>query len=149
MTDATPSHVSTSLTLHRLEFDLETIRATRHPVHGRLLMAKDVVEAIGYKVKTYTGFTLNGLKVSEANRITLAREDFDTSGKKLVPTFSTATFLTRAGLDELVANAAAKKVKTFGPWVADVMENGVPKRKPKVERGPASEVPPEGPPWED
>ncbi|CAA0090884.1 Uncharacterised protein [Starkeya nomas] len=111
------------------------------------MMAKDVVEAIGYTVKSYTAFTLNGLKVSEANRITLTREDFDASEGRLVPTFDQATFLTRAGLDELVANAAAKKVRTFGPWMVERMENGAPKRQPKPAPK-APEVPPEGLPWE-
>ena len=62
------------------------------------------------------------------------------------PHLDKATFLIRAGLDEVVANAAAKKVKVFGPWMADVMENGV--RKKLVAPKPAPEVPPEGLPWE-
>lgn len=151
MSDADRTHASTALprfnfdpALVHLDFFGRPIRATRHPVRGRLLMAKDVVEAVGYKVRTYTSFVLNGLKVSEENRILLKRGDFDISDKKLAPTFDSATFLTRAGLDQLVAGAAAKKVRTFAPWMVDVMENGV---RPKVKV--ASEVPPEGLPWEE
>jgi len=146
MTDATPTHVPASPILAALRFEGKTIRATRHPAHGRMLMAHDVLLAIGYTPKRPHGTrpVLSGLKVSDANRITLTREEFDASEGRPVPAFDKATFLTRAGLDELVANAAAKKVRTFGPWMADVMENGAPKRKPK----PAPEVPPEGLPWE-
>lgn len=150
MIDATPTHVPTSPILHKLSFGAKTIRATRHPHHGRMLMAQDVLVAIGYTPKPPHGTrpVLSGLKVSDANRITLTREDFDTAEGRPVPTFSKATFLTRAGLDELVANAAAKKVNTFGPWMTDVMENGAPRRKSKP-ASKAPEVPPEGLPWED
>lgn len=145
MTDATPTHVSTSPALIRLSFAGKPVRATRHPVHGRMLMARDVVEAIGYTVTRYTGDTLNGLKVAEANRILLKREDFDASEGKLAPTFDNAVFLARAGLDELVAGAAAKKVRTFRPWMVDIMENGAPPKAKKQE----PEKPPEGLPWEE
>ncbi|MFK8253269.1 hypothetical protein [Ancylobacter terrae] len=145
MTDATPTRALTSPVLFRLDFFGTPIRGTRHPVHGRLLMARDVVEAIGYQVKTYTTHVLNGLKVAHENRILLHREDFDTSGRKLVPTFDKAAFLTRAGLDQLVAGAAAKKVKSFSPWMVDVMENGV---RPKTAKA-VPEVPPEGLPWKE
>lgn len=151
MTDATPMHAPTSPVLHKLPFGENTIRATRHPVHGRMLMAHDVLLAIGYTPKPPHGARpiLAGLKVSDANRITLTRDAFDTTEGRPEPTFSKATFLTRAGLDELVAAAAAKKVKTFGPWMVDVMENGAPKRKPKPVPAAAPEVPPEGLPWEE
>lgn len=151
MNDATHMHAPALPIFAKLRFERNTIRAARHPIHGRLMMAKDVVEAIGYTVKSYTAFTLNGLKVSEANRITLTREDFDASEGRLVPTFDQATFLTRAGLDELVANAAAKKVRTFGPWMTDVMKNGVRKNSPQTPKlaPKAPEPPPEGLPWED
>lgn len=151
MTDATPTHAPTSPILHKLRFREKTIRATRHPDHGRMLMAQDVLLAIGYTPKPPHGTrpVLSGLKVSDTNRITLARADFDTSEGRPVPTFDKATFLTRAGLDELVAGAAAKKVRAFGPWMVDVMENGAPKRKAKPVPEVAPEVPPEGLPWED
>lgn len=151
MTDATPTHAPTSPILAGLRFEGNTIRATRHSAHGRMLMAHDVLMAIGYTPKPPHGARpiLAGLKVSDANRITLTREDFDTTEGRPEPTFSKAAFLTRAGLDELVANAAAKKVKTFGPWMVDVMENGAPKRKLKPAPEAAPEVPPEGLPWEE
>lgn len=151
MIDATPTHAPTSPILHKLRFGEKTIRATRHPDHGRMLMAQDVLLAIGYTPKPPHGARpiLAGLKVSDANRITLAREDFDTTEGRPEPTFSKATFLTRVGLDELVAGAAVKKVKTFGPWMVDVMENGAPKRRPKAVPEVAPEVPPEGLPWEE
>ena len=145
MTDATPSHAPTSPVLFRFDFFGKPIRGTRHPIHGRMLMAKDVVEAIGYTVTRYTGDTLNGLKVAEANRIRLQRGDFDTSEGKLAPTLDNAIFLPRAGLDELVAGAAAKRVRTFGPWMVDIMENAAPLKVKK----PAPELPPEGLPWEE
>lgn len=151
MTDATPTHAPKSPILATLRFEGKTIRATRHPAHGRMLMAHDVLLAIGYIPKPPHGARpiLNGLKVSDTNRITLTREDFDTTEGRPEPTFSKATFLNRVGLDELVAGAAAKKVKTFGPWMADVMENGAPKRKPKAVPEAAPEVSAEGLPWED
>ncbi|MCK0198645.1 hypothetical protein MWN34_17245 [Ancylobacter sp. 6x-1] len=167
-----------SLTLHNLRYpDGGTIRAARHPVHGRLMMAHDVLKAIGYEPKPPHGTrpVLAGLRVSDANRVTLRREDFDTAGKKAVPTFDRAAFLTHAGLKEIAANAAEKRVKTFGPWMADVMENGAPAKgqaKTAV-RGPVAATeaasivptatgavtertltyglpkPPEGYPWDD
>lgn len=150
MIDATPTHAATSPILAKLRFGEKTIRATRHPAHGHMLMAQDVLVAIGYTPKPPHGTrpVLSGLKVSDANRIALTREDFDTTEGRPVPTFSKATFLTRAGLDELVANAAAKKVRTFGPWMVERMENGAPKRKPKPAPK-AAEVLPEGLPWDD
>lgn len=144
MNDATPTHAPTSPVLFRLDFFGTGIRATRHPVHGRLLMARDVVEAIGYKVRTYTAHVLNGLKVSEENRILLHREDFDISGKKLVPAFDKAAFLNRAGLDQLVAGAAAKKVKTFGPWMVAKMERGASALPGEAEPKMVLVAPPEG-----
>lgn len=151
MTDTVHLHAPTPPVLHKLRFGDETIRATRHPAHGRMLMAHDVLLAIGYTPKPPHGARpiLAGLKVSDANRITLTREDFDTTEGRPEPTFPKATFLTRAGLDELVAGAAAKKVKAFGPWMVDVMENGAPKRKPKAVPEAVPEVPPEGLPWEE
>ncbi|MDQ0510632.1 hypothetical protein [Ancylobacter amanitiformis] len=151
MTDATPTHAPTSPILATLRFGVHAIRATRHPAHGRMLMAQDVLLAIGYVPKPPHGTRpiLAGLKVADANRLLLKGEDFDASEGRQAPTFSKAIFLTRAGLDQLVANAAAKKVKTFGPWMADVMENGAPKRKPKPVPAVTPEVPPEGLPWEE
>ena len=146
MNDATPTHAPTSPILVTLKFGTKPIRVTRHPIHGRMMMAQDVLQAIGYTPKPPFGTRpiLAGLKVSDANRVLLTREDFDVPEGKSAPTFSQATFLTRAGLDEVVAHAAAKKVKTFGPWMVDRMENGAPPKAKPV----AVEVPPEGLPWE-
>lgn len=150
MTDATPTHASTSPVLYFADFYGTDIRVTKHPAHGRMMMANDVIKALGYAIKVGgTRTILNGLKVSDANRILLKGEDFDTSGGKKVPTFTSATFLTRGGLDQLVAGAAAKKVVRFGPWMADVMDNGIqPKKKPAKVAVEAASVPAEGLPWE-
>ncbi|MCK0197830.1 hypothetical protein MWN34_13020 [Ancylobacter sp. 6x-1] len=80
--------------------------------------------------------------MSDGNRVLLQREDFDASDGRAVPAFEKATFLTRAGLDEVVANAAAKKVKAFGPWMVNLMENGVQtKGKAKAEtQGPVASI---------
>jgi hypothetical protein len=146
MSDATPTHAPTFLILSFANFYGTPIRVTKHPVHGRMMMAKDVVEAIGYKVKTYTGHTLSGLKVAHENRFDLKREDFDTSERKRIPTFKNATFLAREGLDQLVAGAAAKKVVMFRPWMDDVMANGIGTKKPVPAVNPYAAV--EGTPWE-
>ncbi|MDF2809226.1 MAG: hypothetical protein K0S56_257 [Microvirga sp.] len=171
MTDATPN--APVLTL--LSYEGRMVRATRHPVHGRMLMAWDVLNASGHTVKTAgTRPILAGLQVPERSRIVLKGEDFDTSPGKAKPTFQNATFLTREGLDQIAGYSSKKDAKAFGRWMAKVMDNGVPVQTrpqdvPRAEpaatpvakggdhasRTPAREpretppVPPEGLPWEE
>ena len=87
MSDATPTHAPTSPVLFSLNFHGTLIRGTRHTVHGRMLMANDVVKAIGYAPKAPNGTRpiLAGLRVSDGNRVLLQREDFDTSDGRASP----------------------------------------------------------------
>jgi len=132
--------------LHFADFYGTPIRVTKHPVHGRMMMANDVVKALGYTIKVGgTRTILNGLKVAHANRILLKGDDFNRSARH-VPTFQNATFLPREGLDQLVTGAAAKKVVTFRPWMDDVMTNGIGMKRPVPAVNPYAAV--DGTPWE-
>ncbi|MBS7546408.1 Bro-N domain-containing protein [Ancylobacter oerskovii] len=107
-----------SISLITVPFKGTEIRDVNHPERGMVMMAVDVLRAAGYKIgKGGAHPLLKHAGVPEADKIQLLGTTLaDSSGGPA--RFGSATFLTRAGVHQLLMASTKPSAKEFRDWLA-------------------------------
>lgn len=117
------------LTLVTRKFQGQPMWAVDHPEHGPLLMAKHVLEALGYSVGQSASAYLNQLMVPKDARVMILRTMLDEASIDsaniadcYVRDFPRrgANFLTRASVRKLLMASTKPKATEFRDWLAGV-----------------------------
>lgn len=111
--------MTTKLSLITTAFNGTEIRALNHPERGMLMHATDVLLLLGYSARVGgAGGYLRDLGVPKSEWVLITASM--TMGNSHGPKLSTgrATFLTRAGVHQLLMASAKPAAKEFREWLA-------------------------------
>ena len=118
MVAATNRPRPTAVTLITTTFKGSDIRAVNHSEKGMLLMATDLLVLLGYAARHFGSAPfLKDLGVPQEERVLITSK---TLGNSYGPSLGTgrATFLTRAGVHQLLMASTKPAAKDFREWLA-------------------------------
>ena len=112
------------LTLISKDFQGSTVRAVDHPEHGPLLMALDMLRALGYEAPANgTMHLLDSAGVPLVARVMVLRSKL-ALGDLRFPNRG-ALFLTRAGVNLMLMASDKPKASEFREWLAGDVVNAI------------------------